>query len=118
MAVNGQSVEGLLRNHVIQLIRSSGTQITVKVRPSSEMIEFSLRYVVPLNGNAVTDARRFCVRQHLAEVGSLRQLSDELWKVGAGYFYPSCSVISTKVFHRFISLSTFQRISLPRIFNF
>ncbi|VDP73444.1 unnamed protein product [Echinostoma caproni] len=84
LAVNGQSVEGFVRNEVIQLIRSSGTQITVQVQPSPELVEFSLRYLVPFTAvSPAPEAYRVCVRQHLVEIGSLRHLSEELCKASA-----------------------------------
>ncbi|XP_058066185.1 unconventional myosin-XVIIIa [Anopheles bellator] len=45
LEVNGQPVEELSRETIIEMIRSSGDSVTVKVQPIAELIELSRRFV-------------------------------------------------------------------------
>ncbi|XP_049538856.1 unconventional myosin-XVIIIa isoform X2 [Anopheles darlingi] len=51
LEVNGQPVEELSREAIIEMIRSSGDAVTVKVQPIAELIELSRRFVT-ISGSA------------------------------------------------------------------
>uniref|UniRef100_A0A182FW47 Myosin motor domain-containing protein n=1 Tax=Anopheles albimanus TaxID=7167 RepID=A0A182FW47_ANOAL len=52
LEVNGQPVEELSREAIIEMIRSSGEAVTVKVQPIAELIELSRRFVAERGGTA------------------------------------------------------------------
>ncbi|XP_052871801.1 unconventional myosin-XVIIIa [Anopheles cruzii] len=54
LEVNGQPVEELTRETIIEMIRSSGDSVTVKVQPIAELIELSRRFVTAELATATT----------------------------------------------------------------
>ncbi|XP_058174390.1 unconventional myosin-XVIIIa isoform X1 [Anopheles ziemanni] len=80
LKVNGQPVEDLSRETIIEMIRNSGDSVTVQVQPIAELIELSRRCVSavgPANPSGVTDrddcntlkrsaSKRFHKQQHHA----------------------------------------------------
>ncbi|KFB51231.1 AGAP011138-PA-like protein [Anopheles sinensis] len=81
LKVNGQPVEDLSRETIIEMIRNSGDSVTVQVQPIAELIELSRRCVSavgPANPSGVTDrddcntlkrsaSKRFHKQQHHAQ---------------------------------------------------
>uniref|UniRef100_A0A2M4A1C6 Putative myosin class ii heavy chain n=1 Tax=Anopheles triannulatus TaxID=58253 RepID=A0A2M4A1C6_9DIPT len=55
LEVNGQPVEELSREAIIEMIRSSGEAVTVKVQPIAELIELSRRFVTVSGSASVGD---------------------------------------------------------------
>ncbi|XP_050079947.1 unconventional myosin-XVIIIa [Anopheles maculipalpis] len=102
LRVNGQPVEDLSRETIIEMIRNSGDSVMVQVQPIAELIELSRRCVsVPTPNNVPVDdcntlkrsaSRRFHKAQSLGDSGGRSELEPQntvggrVWLIHRGGF--------------------------------